>query len=155
MTASDWPLSSSLVLGALPTAAPCARLHARNLINEWGLGAVAESVELVVSELVANALLASRGSDGRPRYQDGAGLPCVRVRISSDRVRVLVEVWDENPRLPTPKTVGPDDESGRGLMLVDAVCERWSWAVVSGCAGKVVWAELRTRSSAERPRAQH
>ena len=140
---SDWPLSSSLVLGALPTAAPCARLHARAIMWEWGIGAATDSVELVVSELVTNAVIASRGADGRPRYVEGAGLPCVRIRVSSDHVHVLIEVWDENPRTPAPKPAHLDEEGGRGLMLVDAVSERWNWDVVPGWAGKVVWAKLR------------
>jgi len=54
MTA-DWPLSTSLPLGALPGATPCARLHARAVLAEWGLHDLAESAELVVSELVTNA----------------------------------------------------------------------------------------------------
>jgi anti-sigma regulatory factor (Ser/Thr protein kinase) len=124
VTVSDWPLTSSLVLGALPTAASCARLHARTIMQEWGLGEAAESVELLVSELVTNAVLASYEPNGRPRYEDGAGLPCVRVRISSDRARALVEVWDENPDMPQPRMARMNEENGRGLMLVDALSER-------------------------------
>ena len=144
MSRSDWPLSSSLVLGALPTAAPCARLHVRTIMWEWGLGEAAENIELVVSELVTNAVLASCEPDGSPRYENGVvGLPCVRLRLSSDRVRVLVEVWDENPRTPQPKTARMDEENGRGLMLVDALSERWGSDRVPGWGGKVVWAELK------------
>src|SRR6266568_8695985 len=53
---SDWPLRSCLELAALPGAVPCARLHARQVLWEWGHGAVAESAELPVSEIVTNAL---------------------------------------------------------------------------------------------------
>jgi hypothetical protein len=41
-----WPLRSSLILGALPGAVPCARLHARQVLWEWGLDSVAKTVEL-------------------------------------------------------------------------------------------------------------
>ena len=112
-------------------------------MREWGLGEAAEGVELVVSELVTNAVLASCEPDGRPRYKDGAALPCVRVRISSDRVRVLVEVWDENPGMPEPRSARMNEENGRGLMLVEALSERWGSDRVPGWGGKVVWAELR------------
>ena len=44
------PLQTSLVLGALPSAVACARLHARNVMYEWNLPSVADSVELVVSD---------------------------------------------------------------------------------------------------------
>jgi hypothetical protein len=49
-----WPLESYLELGAFPTAVPCARLHSRQVMNEWRLEALAGPVELVVSELVTN-----------------------------------------------------------------------------------------------------
>lgn len=138
-----WPLRSTLVLGALPSAPGCARLHARNVMCEWGLTTLADNVELVVSELATNAVLASTHPDGQPRYEDGAGLPRVHLRLSSDRTRVLIEVWDQNLGLPTPKTAGPDDESGRGLLLIEALCDRWDWDVPPGWNGKLVWAEMR------------
>jgi hypothetical protein len=50
------PLRSYLELGALPTAVPCARLHARHVLWEWGLNRLAQDTELLVSrELVTNA----------------------------------------------------------------------------------------------------
>ena len=55
MTPHLWPLRSYLELGALPTAVPCARLHARQLVWEWGLNGLAANTELLVSELVTNA----------------------------------------------------------------------------------------------------
>jgi hypothetical protein len=50
-----WPLRSFLELGALPGAVPCARLHTRQLLWEWGLIALSETAELLVSEIVTNA----------------------------------------------------------------------------------------------------
>src|SRR6266851_1102428 len=57
---SDWPLQSHLDLGALPTAPGCARLHARHVLWEWGLEPLSETVELLVSEIVTNAIRAAR-----------------------------------------------------------------------------------------------
>jgi anti-sigma regulatory factor (Ser/Thr protein kinase) len=138
---TTWPSSSSLPLGALVTATPCARLHTRAVLIEWGLNDLAEAAELIVSELVTNAVRASTGPDGHPRY-DGSGLPVVVVRLGTDHTRVLIEVWDVIAGAPVTEQAGPDDESGRGLVLVEAVCERWSWETVPGWPGKVVWAEL-------------
>ena len=45
-----FPRRSSLLLGALPSAVPCARLHARQVLWEWGLSEVAEIAELLLSE---------------------------------------------------------------------------------------------------------
>jgi hypothetical protein len=63
---SGWPLQSYLELAALPSAVPCARLHTRQVLWEWGLGAAAETVELLVSELVTNGH-APRGALLYPR----------------------------------------------------------------------------------------
>jgi hypothetical protein len=57
----QWPLQDFLELGALPSAVPCARLHARLVIQEWGLATLADHVELLVSELMTNAVHASWG----------------------------------------------------------------------------------------------
>ena len=132
---------SHLVLGALPSAVPCARLHARLVLAEWDLKALAETAELIVSELVTNAVRASTAPDGRPRY-DAAGMPVVVLQMASDRIKLLVEVWDVIPAAPAAARPGPDDESGRGLMLVAAQADHWSWQTVPGWPGKVVWAEL-------------
>lgn len=139
---APWPLSSCLPLGAFPTATPCARLHARAVITEWGLRGLSETVELIVSELVTNAVQASTGPDGRPRYGE-TGLPVVVLRLSTDGACVLIEVWDDVPNAPVREPAGPDHESGRGLTLIEAVSDRWTWATVPGWTGKVVSAELR------------
>ena len=113
-----------LAIGALPTATPCARLHACNIACEWGLHDLADTIELVVSELVTNAVKASTDEDQRPHYTDERGLACVYLRLSADRQAVLVEVRDENVKLPEPGQLGLDDESGRGLLLVEALAKR-------------------------------
>jgi anti-sigma regulatory factor (Ser/Thr protein kinase) len=136
-------LTTTLPLGALPGATPCARLHARAVLTEWGLADLAEAAELIVSELVTNAVHASTGKDGRPQY-DGASMPVVVLRMASDRIRLLIEVWDAIPGAPAAAHPGPEDEGGRGLMLVEAMCDRWRWQTVPGWPGKVVWAELHS-----------
>ncbi len=50
--ADNWPLHSYLELGAFPGAVPCARLHSRQLLWEWGLTDFSDTIELLVSELV-------------------------------------------------------------------------------------------------------
>ena len=80
--------------------------------------------------------------DQRPHYTDGHGAACIHLRLSVDRRTVLVEVQDENFRPPEPNQAGLDDESGRGLMLVDALTERWGWDLPANGRGKIVWALL-------------
>jgi len=131
---------SVLIVAALRTATPCARLHARTIAHEWGLGDLADTVELVVSELVTNAVQASVDRDGRPQYSGENGLACVHLRLSTDGQAALIEVWDENATPPEPTEPGLADESGRGLMLVDALAGRWGWDLPPSGRGKVVWA---------------
>ncbi len=135
-----WPLRSGLELGALPTAVPCARLHARQVAWEWGLGALAETVELVVSEIVTNAIRASVIAAGdRRRLMEPAGVPIVRLRLATDRRRVLVQVWDGSPSKPQRQQPGPDVESGRGLLLIEALSTDWGTCSSAGSPGKIVW----------------
>ena len=139
---AGWPLSAHLPLGALPTAVPCARGYTRVILDEWNLASLADSAELIVSELVTNSVQATADKHGQPRYSE-AGLPVVHLRFASDHVRVLAEVWDSVPRVPAPRRTGADEEGGRGLTLVETLSERWGWSTVPGWPGKVVWAELR------------
>jgi hypothetical protein len=61
--AGEWPLRDFIEFGALPGAVPCARLHTRLVLREWGVTASSERVELAVSELVTNAVSASQSLD--------------------------------------------------------------------------------------------
>lgn len=143
MTPHQWPLRSYLELGALPTAVPCARLHARHLLWEWELNDLAADIELLVSELVTNAVKATAGQ------QQAA----IRLQLSSDNTRVRVEVWDADPQPPAPKDLTEDgtpdlhEERGRGLFLVAALSSRWDWYPTRDPPGKVVWCELEARSA--------
>jgi len=141
---ASWPLQSVLAVAALPTATPCARLHARNISCEWGLNDLADTIELIVSELVTNAVKASMDHNERPRFTNEHGLACIHLRLSTDGMAALVEVWDENFKLPEPAQASLDDESGRGLMLVDALAARWGWEMPRSGRGKIVWALVGT-----------
>ncbi|MGD0375668.1 MAG: ATP-binding protein [Streptosporangiaceae bacterium] len=131
--AREWPLESFLELGALPGAVPCARLHARLLMAEWHLTRLSENVEILVSELVTNAVTASRSLD--------QAFP-VRLWLRSDNERVLILVWDASPHMPTCLDTADDAENGRGLLLVEALSDRWDWYVTPEPGGKVVWAAV-------------
>jgi len=130
--AVSWPLSSGLVLGALPTAASCGRLHAKNVVWEWGLGRLGYTVELLVSELLTNAVQASSSPDG-------AGV--VVLRLLANRERLLIEVWDHNPDDPQPRQADAESESGRGFSVIEALSSRWGFRRLSYSV-KVVWCEL-------------
>ena len=107
----DWPLQSFLELGALPGAVPCARLHARHVVREWGLAALGDGTELAVSELMTNAVQVARAmSQANP----------VRLWLLSDGAQLVILVWDASPQPPVRLDANDDAENGRGLVLVDA-----------------------------------
>ena len=129
--ADEWPLRSYLEFGALPGAVPCARLHARQVLWEWGLTAFSENAELLISELMTNAIQASLPAED---------IMPVRLLLSSDRSRLLIQVQDTNRHAPTPTGAHDDDESGRGLHIVDAISTKWGWDTEEDKSGKIVWA---------------
>jgi hypothetical protein len=137
---SEWPLQSHLVLGALPGAVPCARLHARQMVWEWGLAALADDVELLVSELVTNAVRASTDVAQRLQDRPSTGLPQVELRLACDRKSVFVQVQDSSPGTPTRTDADLDAESRRGLLLVEHLSTRWGAHALEAGADKVVWA---------------
>lgn len=113
------------------TARPTAVAQARDLIRErlvtWGLPGLSDVIELLVSELVTNAL----------RY----GVAPFGLRMTRDSISVLVEVSDGNPTVPRLRSVTPgDDEGGRGLHLVDELAA--DWGVRGRPQGKTVWFTL-------------
>jgi hypothetical protein len=136
-----WPHQSYLELGSLPTAAPCARLHTKLVLWEWDLGALGQTAVLVVSELVTNAVQASAGiADSRFAGNWAPGTPPVRMWLSADEYRLVIQVWDGSDQPPVPQPVEPEADSGRGLLLVGSLSAEWGCYAPENSSGKVVWA---------------
>jgi anti-sigma regulatory factor (Ser/Thr protein kinase) len=132
----DWPLVSTLPpLAALPTAPACARGHVRAVACQWGLADLADAAELVASELVTNAIQAC---DRLRIRTDPAMVPVVRIWLVSDRISLVIRVWDASDDMPVRCDTGPDDIGGRGLMIIDGLAK--DWGSYRTTAGKVVWA---------------
>jgi anti-sigma regulatory factor (Ser/Thr protein kinase) len=133
---ASWPLRTHLELAAYPTAPACARGHARSVALEWGLADLADTAELLASELVTNALQASR----RLAAQE---IPVIRLWLACNRTSLVIHVWDASQDLPARQQPDPGDESGRGLMIIDTLAARWGSYETQD--GKVVWAQLANR----------
>jgi anti-sigma regulatory factor (Ser/Thr protein kinase) len=104
------------------------------MLWEWGLTPLSADAELLVSELVTNAVAASQAADPSSP---------VLLWLLADQTRVLILVWDvsSEPPVPTEDSGDSDDaESGRGLLLVQAMSRKWDWYHSPGKTGKVVWA---------------
>ncbi len=107
-------------------AAPSrARRLARRALAHWGMEELTDSVELLVSEVVTNAV----------RY---ASRPVTLRLLRTDVLRC--EVGDDVPQLPRLRQARATDEGGRGLYLVNRLARRWGATRLS--TGKVVWFEL-------------
>ncbi|MGW7264166.1 SpoIIE family protein phosphatase [Streptomyces sp. NPDC054842] len=102
-----------------------ARRLARRALSRWGLEDMSDSVELLVSEVVTNAV----------RY---ASRPVTLRLLRTDVLRC--EVGDDVPQLPRLRQARATDEGGRGLYLVNRLARRWGATRLS--TGKVVWFEL-------------
>jgi anti-sigma regulatory factor (Ser/Thr protein kinase) len=138
---SIWAMQSRLELWALPCTVPHARRHARLVLGEWGLDKLSETVELLVSEIITNAVHASAGPAGRRHGEVTADdASTLLFWLAADGERALIQVWDCCEAKPQRRDSATSAESGRGLLLVEALSDEWGSYVPSGWAGKVVWA---------------
>lgn len=124
--------ASTLRFAPLPTAIACARLHAVNMLHEWGLRDMADDVALIVSELMTNALNASVVLDDRPPIALG---------LRASRERLIVQAWDHSRHDAAPASADGDEENGRGLAIVAALSKNWG-AQHFAPNLKVIWAEI-------------
>ena len=138
---THWPLRNFLELGALPSAVPCARLHTRQLLWEWQLTALEDDAELLVSELVTNAVQVTQADDRTAS---------VRLWLLADQAQVVMLVWDASPLPPVRMSGSETEENGRGLLLVDTLSDRWGYLPAAG-GGKFVWARLEALTRPTQP----
>ncbi|MGW6138341.1 SpoIIE family protein phosphatase [Streptomyces sp. NPDC055140] len=115
----DWTLPRE------PRSVGRAREFTRAQLTQWDLEPLVDTTELLVSELVTNAL----------RYGEGE----IRLRLLLDRTLVC-EVWDAGLVQPRRRRARDTDEGGRGLQLVGLLSA--SWGSRRTPRGKTVWFEL-------------
>lgn len=113
-----------------------ARHLAVQQLDGWGVpygGHLSDSAELIVAELTANAVTHAR-VQGRD----------FELCLTLSPMTLRIEVSDaRGDREPSPRPPAPDSETGRGLLLVDALATKWGTA--DRVVGKTVWAELSRR----------
>jgi anti-sigma regulatory factor (Ser/Thr protein kinase) len=116
-----------------------ARSFTRHTLRAAGLAEFLDDAELVVSELVTNAVVAAELVAGDRAAC--AGRAALELRLRRTGWSLLVAVWDSTPMPPVLKSPTECAEGGRGLFLVEQLCERWNF-FYSVHGGKLVWAEL-------------
>jgi hypothetical protein len=135
--------AGSVALVTLPTSPFWARRYTRIFLDSCrGIGeGTTETAELLVSELVTNAVRFASDPGQTPQDPKRAAASVISLSLRYFRGSLLIEVHDtdENP----PVLSGPDDyaESGRGLVLINALSKEWSYFFPPG-GGKVVYCVL-------------
>ena len=118
-----------------PTAVAPLRSACTRRLETWGLDQAAFTTELIVSELVTNAI----------RY----GAAPVRLRLVYDRNTLICEVSDNSSTSPHLRRAASTDEGGRGLFLIAQFAQCWGTRYTA--RGKVIWAEQSLRGDAVEP----
>ncbi|MFI9310980.1 SpoIIE family protein phosphatase [Streptomyces triculaminicus] len=108
-----------------PSAVAGARADITRQLTEWGLEEMVFATELILSELITNAIRHAAGPIG--------------VRLLYDRT-LICEVSDTSSTSPHLRYAADEDEGGRGLFLVSQLSDRWGTRYYA--RGKIIWAEL-------------
>jgi hypothetical protein len=144
------PAVTSRPLSPVPEEARNARQFVRELLTCWGLEYLTDDAEIIIAELVGNAVRHGLSSSGgvttrripsRARSSDGGAFGlrlCLLRRVGE----VMLAVTDPSGEAPTPREPSYTGESGRGLQIVGALSYVWGWSPIEG-HGKAVWAVLR------------
>ncbi|RJL20559.1 ATP-binding protein [Bailinhaonella thermotolerans] len=133
------PRSATFALAPTPESVHAARCFALATMYGWRLAEVCDNLELVVSELITNAL--------RHGQVAGETTP-LRLSLIHRATHVLCAISDPSPATPTPRDQDLDDLSdlepgGLGLHIVESLSRAWGWSPMTP-TGKIVWAALPT-----------
>jgi hypothetical protein len=125
-------------LAAHPGSPAQARRLVRARLTDWSVCAdTCDTAVLVISELVTNAIVHTASSRVVCELHD-----------HDDTVRIAVQDEGCAPDEPHPSPQRPEEEHGRGLLLVEALCR--AWGAQEHGSGLLVWAELPRRTEAAR-----
>jgi serine phosphatase RsbU (regulator of sigma subunit)/PAS domain-containing protein/anti-sigma regulatory factor (Ser/Thr protein kinase) len=127
---ADWDIPSD------PEAVSRVRAGVTRRLETWGLDRLAFTAELIVSELVTNAI----------RY----GAQPIRLRLLYDSSNLICEVADDSNTSPHLRRAKATDEGGRGLFLVAQLAGRWGTRYTAA-HGKIIWAEHALDDGAAEP----
>ena len=128
----------TLTLPPAGRAAGVARQVTREALAAWRVAHIEETAVLLVSELVTNAVRHAR-----------PGRLAMALSLEAAGAWLRIEVHDADARVPRQRTPGASDESGFGLLLIEALSG--NWGVRQTATGKAVWAELDARQVANHP----
>jgi anti-sigma regulatory factor (Ser/Thr protein kinase) len=108
----------------------------------------AETAELLVSELVTNAVRFADNSARTLRYPERVNASLISLSLRHFREGLLIEVYDTGSNPPIRSRTDEDAENGRGLMLVEALSKEWSYFLLPS-GGKVVYCFIEALFAAD------
>jgi anti-sigma regulatory factor (Ser/Thr protein kinase) len=120
-----------VTLPLAPRSASLARQEMRDALTSWGLEWLKDTAVLLTSELVGNVVRHARSGGSE-----------LELWVADAGAFLRIEVTDADPHPPQPRLPAELDESGFGLVLVEALATKWG--VGQASAGKTVWIELDT-----------
>jgi anti-sigma regulatory factor (Ser/Thr protein kinase) len=129
MLSVEFAFVTSLHLPPDHAAAARARRFVSDTLRGWGFHDAIPDAQLLVSELVTNAVLHARSA--------------TLVTVARAGATVRISVDDDCPTRPRLRELGPEAVTGRGLLLVDRIARRWG--VDPRADGKCVWFEVDGR----------
>jgi anti-sigma regulatory factor (Ser/Thr protein kinase) len=132
----ETPAVTSRQLNPVPEEARTARQFVRELLSRWGLSYLTDDAEMIIAELVVNAVRHGL------RTASSSSPHTLRLCLLRRAGEVMLAVTDPSGEAPAPRTPGWTGESGRGLQIVGALSYVWGWSPIEGY-GKAVWAVLR------------
>jgi anti-sigma regulatory factor (Ser/Thr protein kinase) len=138
----ETPAITCRPLSPVPEEARTARQFVRELLTCWGLDYLSDDAELIIAELVGNAV--RHGLRTAPQVLSAGAEPsslrlCLLRRVGE----VMLAVTDPSDEAPTPRAPSYTGENGRGLQIVGALSYVWGWSPIEG-HGKAVWAVLKS-----------
>jgi anti-sigma regulatory factor (Ser/Thr protein kinase) len=135
----DTPAFSGCSLSPSPDAPSRARSFTRHTLASWGLTELADDAQVIVSELLANAL--RHTGIRQPGNGQRAWAAALGLWLLSHADGLMCVVTDPSDSAPALRPPGDTSESGRGLHMVHALSDHWGWTRLSE-SGKAVWAVI-------------
>ncbi|MDX6354133.1 MAG: hypothetical protein QOF98_1036 [Streptomyces sp.] len=126
---------------AVLTAVGLSREFVRQTFQRWQLADQIDSAELIVSELVANAVKMTGVTNPQPTWDMVKAHHVIGVQLRLVDASLYVEVWDRGGGAPVIPEQSLDAEGGRGLFLVESLSKQWD-IYRPAAGGQVIWAEL-------------
>jgi anti-sigma regulatory factor (Ser/Thr protein kinase) len=132
--------AGTFALATLPTSPFWARRYIRQFLDSCrGIGLdTADTAELLVSELVTNAVRFASGPVPAEQYSGRVNAGIIWLSVRHFGEGVLIEVFDADANPPVFTDAAEDAENGRGLFIIDALSKQWSYFFPPG-GGKVVY----------------